>query len=600
MTAVPVSTALGMLPLPLGPKLLYLVIALPLTVLFLGMMRQWSRKLTDWRGTFPIFSISVVFFVFLALHFHYFPQGVDDSFITLRYSENFAAGRGICFNPGERIEGFSNPLWMFGLSGFAALGVNLYMSDWALYLVAKLIGVLCHLAVFLMIVRWAMRGRSTWWALLVGLSWLVAAGANTLWAVSGMETSLHSLLLLWAVLSWNDLRGSGSLPAHPAALTTAILLLALSRPEGAMFGVVLLVFWAIADRRAQNRLSRRWIAACSLFVLLSAAMSVFRLAYFGTLLPNTFYAKATGDFLFQFRQGLQYLGTALVATGGWIWLFALWQDRRDILQNGLPFIFVLAQVVFILKVGGDWMLAWRFWAPMIPLGVVGLIIFLNRHAETVERVVFAPVSRWRQPAVVCGLLFLTALQTFAFDRFVFFQNDFFISGFRRLDLFPSIAHYEAGLAVGGMVEPGAVVAVGEAGLIPYIGRARALDCHGLFDRELAALPGRMHEKTSGDDILRRNPEYILLGIIVTDGTAQSIVGWDRYVNDLLQSREFASRYNDIWRNSKFVLYRRRDLMHGDLQANLPNPRLNCSAARQCALSGLEIRYPFFRENLCDL
>ena len=35
----------------------------------------------------------------------------DDAFISFRYAENLANGQGLVFNPGERVEGYSNPLW---------------------------------------------------------------------------------------------------------------------------------------------------------------------------------------------------------------------------------------------------------------------------------------------------------------------------------------------------------------------------------------------------------------------------------------------------------------------------------------------------------
>ena len=44
---------------------------------------------------------------------YYFPRVVDDLFISLRFAENLAHGRGIVYNPGERVEGYSSPLWMF-------------------------------------------------------------------------------------------------------------------------------------------------------------------------------------------------------------------------------------------------------------------------------------------------------------------------------------------------------------------------------------------------------------------------------------------------------------------------------------------------------
>ena len=49
----------------------------------------------------------------------------DDAFISLRYAANLLAGHGLVFNPGERVEGFTSPLWTLLLAGFGACGFNL-------------------------------------------------------------------------------------------------------------------------------------------------------------------------------------------------------------------------------------------------------------------------------------------------------------------------------------------------------------------------------------------------------------------------------------------------------------------------------------------
>src|SRR5262249_13137238 len=37
----------------------------------------------------------------------------DDAMVSMRYARNFAAGNGIVWNPGgDRVEGYTNPLWM--------------------------------------------------------------------------------------------------------------------------------------------------------------------------------------------------------------------------------------------------------------------------------------------------------------------------------------------------------------------------------------------------------------------------------------------------------------------------------------------------------
>ena len=36
----------------------------------------------------------------------------DDAFITLRYADNLLAGRGLVYNEGEYVEGYTPPLWL--------------------------------------------------------------------------------------------------------------------------------------------------------------------------------------------------------------------------------------------------------------------------------------------------------------------------------------------------------------------------------------------------------------------------------------------------------------------------------------------------------
>jgi hypothetical protein len=40
----------------------------------------------------------------------------DDAFISLRYAKHFAEGHGLVYNPGERVEGYTNFLWTVWLS----------------------------------------------------------------------------------------------------------------------------------------------------------------------------------------------------------------------------------------------------------------------------------------------------------------------------------------------------------------------------------------------------------------------------------------------------------------------------------------------------
>src|SRR5689334_15439491 len=49
---------------------------------------------------------------------------VDDAYIFCRYAQNFAAGHGLVFNLGERVEGVTSLLWTLLIAGGVALGID--------------------------------------------------------------------------------------------------------------------------------------------------------------------------------------------------------------------------------------------------------------------------------------------------------------------------------------------------------------------------------------------------------------------------------------------------------------------------------------------
>src|SRR5439155_1209101 len=61
----------------------------------------------------------------LAFHVRTYAFLCDDAFISFRYARNFAHGHGLVFNPGfERVEGYSNFLWVVVLAGLDRLGLE--------------------------------------------------------------------------------------------------------------------------------------------------------------------------------------------------------------------------------------------------------------------------------------------------------------------------------------------------------------------------------------------------------------------------------------------------------------------------------------------
>ena len=78
-----------------------------------------------------ILSVIVAIFVVHSLSLN-FTQ--DNVFISYRYVKNFINGQGLVFNPGERVEGYTNFLWIILLSIFAKFGLDIEV-------VSKILGI---------------------------------------------------------------------------------------------------------------------------------------------------------------------------------------------------------------------------------------------------------------------------------------------------------------------------------------------------------------------------------------------------------------------------------------------------------------------------
>src|SRR5688572_26967624 len=148
--------------------------------------------------------------------------GSDDAYISYRYARNLAAGSGLTFNPGERVEGYSNLLYVLVLAP-----VFLFARDAAVLPIAVALNCLCAMAALVLFHRRleARHGaRAAAWGALVFTAW----PALWLWNASGMETSLVLLLqvALWAEVTRDDAA------ARTRPLVVVLVLLLLARADG--------------------------------------------------------------------------------------------------------------------------------------------------------------------------------------------------------------------------------------------------------------------------------------------------------------------------------------------------------------------------------
>lgn len=324
----------------------------------------------------------VPYLLLLGTAFLVFSASTDDPFITYRYALNLLRGYGLVFNVGERVEGFSSPLYVLVSAVLLKLlpGVDILFK-------AKLLG-LALAAVALAQTRRLGRGTGLTESECVWAQMLIALNVNfALAAVNGMETLLYACLILAAAQAFLEEHQGRAGDRSSLWLFAALL----ARPDA-----ILLFAAALCVRAAgiyQRRL--RWLGLLRwalMFLVPAVLLLLARVAYYGELLPNTYYAK---DVAIQrgLTEGTQFLIRPLSPIGWdlktflhwgslplkvqqlggivfWaLFLLGAWRLRRQI-AGLLLFALTGAMAVFVLRCGGDWMPGWRFMVPVLPLVAV--------------------------------------------------------------------------------------------------------------------------------------------------------------------------------------------------------------------------------------
>ena len=278
----------------------------------------------------------------------------DDAFISFRYARNLLEGHGLVFNPGEYVEGYTNFLWVLELAAlWGVLGVPPERAaPWLS--VACTVGVVAVLGVWLARVS---RVRHRWLVAWMAFGLLCSSATFAVWTSGGgLETRQFTLFIVLAVVCLSLWRwGRRGLVAASLSLALA----AWTRPEGLLTGLVCIGWFAVQSMADAGRLRpdwRRlaWLAAP--FVVLVAAHYVFRYAYYGEWLPNTYYAKHVRPW---YESGFRYLWAAALETGLYLLLPLAavaarerWRAHRDG-SFALPLLLMGVHMVYVMRIGGD-------------------------------------------------------------------------------------------------------------------------------------------------------------------------------------------------------------------------------------------------------
>lgn len=321
----------------------------------------------------------------------------DDAFISFRYARHLVEGHGLVFNPGERVEGFTNLLWVLEIAALWCLGLR---PEWGapLLSVALTLGTLWVVGAAASRLTGSHRPRTTAW---MAVTLVATSQAFAEWSTSGLETRQFTFLVVFGVFAL--VRAAAS---SWWSLVASLLFAAaeLTRPEGLLvfasavgcFGVHVL---AMRDVEGRSR-RRRCVLVLLPFVVVVVGHFLWRSAYYGEWLPNTYHAKHVRAW---YEAGFRYAAAATLELGMWVWLplaaCGLALERRDRLLRMLPFAVVLPHLAYLMHIGGDHF-AFRpldFYLPLTaPLAAAGLVRL-------------APHRRWLVPAFALVLAYAQAM-----------------------------------------------------------------------------------------------------------------------------------------------------------------------------------------------
>jgi hypothetical protein len=287
----------------------------------------------------------------------------DDAFISFRYAANLLDGHGLVYNPGERVEGYTNFLWTVLMAAAMGAGANPVL--------ASVVGGMASAAALAWGgYRLAEETLDAPWLGLLVPAFVALDTGITLESMQGLETVFYAALLTWALVwTGRELHDPERAPVSAVLLGLA----ALTRPEGA----ALFAGLGIGRVLLAGRLERRLAAGIGLFVLFVGGHLAFRLGYYGQPVPNTFYAKVGTESAQVFRGGIYLLSFArahLVLTalglGGLGLVLARWRRSPPMLR--VLAVLTGLYLLYVGAVGGDFKATYRFVIPvLVPLAVLG-------------------------------------------------------------------------------------------------------------------------------------------------------------------------------------------------------------------------------------
>lgn len=431
----------------------------------------------------------------------------DDAYISFRYAENLLNGHGLVFNPGERVEGYTNFLWTVLLAGTMAVGLEPVFAS-------RVLGLILGLATLLLVYRFGTHVACRTPAQATVAPVLLAFGVPFgIWTFSGLETPLFSFLALLGTFHFLlELREPFRFPL--SAIWFALT--ALTRPEGAFLffiGFLLGVrrLWFSKERPAW-RGWRQFLLWTLLFLIIYGTYFAWRYSYYGYLLPNTFYVRQPQSWAQRWAhwvRGYAYVRDFITTNGGMLFLLPTLLTLHKKVEAWLYYVgaLVLSWVGYLIYVGGDPKVHFRLVALMLPH--VYLLVQEGAH-EAVHWIGFFTERRTMR-LFTATLLLIAVVVTF---------DPFLVGGqAERFEQETNVIKPQR-VAIGRWLSqnasPDATLAVRAAGIVPFYSGLYTIDMLGVLDPRIAHQDildsdrPTAHGKTDIPYILSRQPDFMMI------------------------------------------------------------------------------------------
>ncbi len=476
----------------------------------------------------PFVLLSLGLLIFLLACRHFYHATADDLYISFRYARNFANGDGLVFNIGDKIEGYSNFLWVIILAVLSKLNLSLPIFSKYLSIIFGALSIYC---VFLIsnlyqnnsitFFKHSEANNSNEFKMhYIILSSLVVSFLFAIsypfvyWSATGMETTFFtSLILASLIIQHYDLKSSSIFPKA----SIIFVLLSLCRVEGIvfyLFSIPAKIFLIKSKRNHFNKLYfKKYFMEFCIIISSFIIFELWRFYYYQDIISNTYYAKYGG---MQWILGFKYMWAfvskyylLLLLAGGSVFIL---KNSNTFLKH-LMIAYLVGYIGLIIFIGGDWMWHFRYFIPLIAMF---WILSSSCFAKMIQIIANYNIKYFFKVGITIILVLLigfifknTIIQNTNTWKNVLSlktkKSSFCIEAL-IVNAHKSIAHY-----LNQNIPANSTLAANHIGSLGYYSQFTILDMVGLINPEVAKqFNMRFHEKYHVDNLLEKKPDYVLL------------------------------------------------------------------------------------------